>query len=84
MAGKIALEWQAAQINSGTVASIRFSLWVRKHLATIGFEPGPLESDSFTSTEVLTTRLIGACHRVKIILKMRKMKNLHEKETSLQ
>ena len=42
---------------------VNFSLWVQKHQTTEGFESRPPESSSFTSTEALTTRLSGTCHR---------------------
>ena len=61
---KIAIERQAAQLNSGAVLSIDFSLWVQKHQPSVGFEPRPNESDSVTSMEVLTNRLSVTCHRV--------------------
>ena len=35
-----------------------------KTSAKVGFKPCPPESDSITSTEVLTTRLSGPCHRL--------------------
>ena len=36
-AGKIALEWQAAQLNSGAVAKINFSVSMRKHQPKVEF-----------------------------------------------
>ena len=58
-AGKIALEWQAKQFNSGAE---NFSLLVQNHQPKVGFEPRPPGSESRTSTNVLTTRLSGPCH----------------------
>ena len=49
--------------NSGAVALINFYLWVWKHHPTVGFETSFTQSDSVPSTEVLTSRLSGICHR---------------------
>ena len=67
---------------------VNFLFWVQKAQTKVGFEPRP-ESDSFTSTEALTTRLSEPCHRIsknrfclnnKLYFGVRALKSLKNQE----